>query len=440
MNVMMRMTIEKMDGTANQRLNHPGSPGFLMLIVVLLYMGVLFSLTVEGQTVNRKKAQDLIIWSDNMVRAGAWQEGLMHLDNAIAMDPGFSTAYMKKAALLGKLRRTDEAMSLINKALQINPYSMYIYDERAKIKMLALDYKGALNDLTVALSMDPTNQEIRDHKVDDLLALGHYADALNEIDTLISAEYQVLEELEKMALIYLLEDDLGKCSETLFQIFQLTSNSALAYDLKGVLALKENNPKEAHADFSKALSVDPQMVVALHNRAISSRLLGNDEDALADLSKAIEIGQNNAMSLFNRALLHKETGDYNAALKDYDAAIALDDEFEKAIYNRAFTLKLLGNYTDAMMDVDEILFDKPDSPEALNMRGSINFLFGNYNEAINDYTRALDYRPEFAEAQYNRGLSRLSSNLFSDGCQDLKESSELGYERAFKKYQAFCSN
>lgn len=65
-------------------------------------------------------------------------------------------------------------------------------------------------------------------------------------------------------------------------------------------------------------------------------------------------------------------------------------------------------------------------------------LFGYYNRAVEDYSQAILRNPEFAEAYYNRGIAHLKNYEMIDGCQDLAQSADLGYEQAAEKQRFFC--
>ena len=123
---------------------------FLVLIAGLLSIDGL-----RAQTPERIASIGEIQRGNNLLSMAIWPEALSAFDNAIILDPSFATAYMKKANLLAKIGRTVEAEQLYAKAIQLNPYSAYIYDSRAKSRMLAQNYKDALSDLQLAVGLPP---------------------------------------------------------------------------------------------------------------------------------------------------------------------------------------------------------------------------------------------------------------------------------------------
>lgn len=410
-----------------------------LVCLCILTVSILRADSVSGQTVARVASLEELQKGENLMSMAFWPEALMAFDNAITLDPTFADAYMKKASLLAKIGRTIEAEQLYAKAVQLNPYSAYIYDSRAKSRMLAQNYKGALADLQVAVGLNGDDPDLRDDLIDDLILNGNYEDALKEIDSLLMKDFRVGYELEKKALILLLEGEIEQAIRVVDNVISLNPGSAFAHDLLGLGLLLSNRPSDAHAAFSRALELDSTMVNAYHNRAIANRILGNSQEALNDLNKGLELSQNSHRLLYARAVIRTELGLVDRALEDYNAAILMNNEFEDALYNRAYTLKLIGRLTEALDDLEKVLGSNPDQAEAWNLKGNVKVLNAQYDRAIGHYDKAIELDPYHAKAYYNRGLAKLMSYRFTDGCEDLRSSSGLGLELAEKKLRAFCA-
>lgn len=411
---------------------------YVVAITVLVSLIVVSQSDAQDLGSNRAEARQVIQIGDNHMSFGDWQDALFQYDNAIAIDPTYAKAYMKKASVLAKVGRRKEAMELYNRALELNPYSEYIYDERAKLKMLAMDYTGALSDLDSAMQINPSESGIRDLKVDDLIALKDYEKALSEIDTLIAEDYRVVYELERKALVLMLMDSINESQSVIETLLLINPNSAFGHDLNGITQLKNENYALAIEHFTKAIQIDSTFAMAYYNRGLAFKYLGNNEGALVDMNKAIELRQNLAQFYFTRAIVSKNQGEMDDALADYDRALMLNDDFQAAFYNRAYTLKVLGNYTRALRDVDEVLLTDPESAAAWNLKGNAHTLQDDFREAYDSYSQAINIDPDYAEAYYNRGILSLMNNRYTSGCEDLVEADRLGFQRAELKRQAFC--
>ncbi|MDZ4845560.1 MAG: tetratricopeptide repeat protein [Chitinophagales bacterium] len=83
-------------------------------------------LSVFAQPGGRGGAIQLIADGDNFLRQGVFDRALQAYASAIARDPTYAQAYMKRASLNAKLSNNREAIEDYNKAIALNPYVEYI--------------------------------------------------------------------------------------------------------------------------------------------------------------------------------------------------------------------------------------------------------------------------------------------------------------------------
>ena len=109
---------------------------FMKYIIVIILIVVHYSLIGQNNSV-RQQSLEMLQQADNMLRFGGDVERVLILyGDIIQSDPSSSEAYMKRANLLTRLGRTNEAMRDYNMSLTLNPKSAMIYDYRAKLKIL----------------------------------------------------------------------------------------------------------------------------------------------------------------------------------------------------------------------------------------------------------------------------------------------------------------
>jgi tetratricopeptide (TPR) repeat protein len=401
-----------------------------MKIITSLFI-LLLSFGAIGQSYNRIDAMRLIQEGDNFLRMGNWEYALSRYNDAIVMDPDYADALMKRSVLYEQTGRAREASMDYQRALSLNPYSAHIYDLRLRKDMIASDYINPINQ------QERSNLEI-ERMLDDCIQWDSYELALANIDTLLLRGYNQQLELEKKALVYFLKNDLKSSMDAINQIQKISDSSYMAMDLEGLIFLKNGKNKDAIYRFSQAIAINPSFPVFYFNRAMAYRLDGNNEAALIDLNSAIKKSKDNAEAYVLRALIKKEDGDLNGALKDYSSAIDANPENSDALHNRGYVLKLMGDYNAALNDANALVRLDPNSAEHWNLKGNMHFLYNQYREAIEAYTNTIAMNPEYAEAYYNRGLAQLMNYMPRQGCSDLRESENLGYEGAQAMYINYC--
>nr|MDQ3100971.1 tetratricopeptide repeat protein [Bacteroidota bacterium] len=191
--------------------------------------------------------------------------------------------------------------------------------------------------------------------------------------------------------------------------------------------------------YTAAITVWPGFSLAYYNRGIAYRALGMSDAALHDMDMAIKLGQERTGFLAQRALIRKETGDLEGAEEDYTAALQLDPLAADLFYNRSFTRKHLGDRAGAMRDAKTALELNQSDPMAWNQKGDLHLLFGEYLEAIEHYSRAINMDPTAAGHLYDRGLAYLMNQNLIQGCEDLRQSHELGLAEATESMEWFCN-
>ena len=90
----------------------------------------------------------------------------------------------------------------------------------------------------------------------------------------------------------------------------------------------------AIADYTKAISLNPDYAKAYNNRGISKDDLKDYYGAIADYTKAISLNPDYADAYNNRGAAKGGLKDYYGAIADYTKAISLDPDNASAYKNR----------------------------------------------------------------------------------------------------------
>ncbi|MGC9151403.1 MAG: tetratricopeptide repeat protein [Microbacter sp.] len=175
------------------------------------------------------------------------------------------------------------------------------------------------------------------------------------------------------------------------------STNATDYFLRGInYAILQNYPNALN-DFSKAIQLNPNFMLAYFCRANT-------------LYKSLEVEMNNASNSNNPA--NKELAmrvfkhNIDQILNDYNKAIELAPNFAFAYFNE-------GNLFSQEKDM---------------------------NAAIDAYSKAIQYEPDFAEAYYNRGLAYLYQNDVQKAVTDLSKAGELGIYQSYNVMKRISDN
>ncbi len=82
-------------------------------------------------------------------------QALADLENAIALEPFRSTAYLNSAVMLEGLERYEEAESVYTRGIQKIPRDPILYRYRGVVRLQMRDIRGALEDFSRAIELNP---------------------------------------------------------------------------------------------------------------------------------------------------------------------------------------------------------------------------------------------------------------------------------------------
>ena len=404
-------------------------------IFLVLSLFLQASIASIAQNAPRREAIKQIKDGDSYLRMGNWNDAMLCYGNAINADASFADAFMKRAVLHRKLGMNREADLDYQRPVSLNPGSVYIYDQRFKLNMLAMEYYGSNPS---AQAMDNVQPIALDVLADDWIQRGAYQKAMELTDSLIAMGFEKDFEWEKKALLHLLQGEWVKSGEAADSALMISSTSALAHDLKGLSQLKAGQSALALESFTKAIQLEPNFAVAYFNRASAYIALGDVQMAMKDLEKGFRMNQEASMNRYVQAIAMQPKTNWSEAINTYNDALELDGSNTQILFNRAFTWKMLGDFSKAMEDAQRIVELAPDSPQYWNLKGNMHMMYAEYTEAAECYGRAIGLNAEYAEAYYNRGLAFLMNYDPDNGCMDLNQSAFLGYQRAIETKDLFC--
>jgi serine/threonine-protein kinase len=177
--------------------------------------------------------------------------------------------------------------------------------------------------------------------------------------------------------------------------------SAAAYYQRGMDHEQHKRFKEALADYSKAIELNPKLRDAYFSR--SSIYSGHPpqdkrdyKKAVADLTKVLEIAPKDYAARFNRALCHEILKEYDRAIAEYSEVITGKTDFSRTVDGEDKSLAHTHHY-----------------------RGRVyHWRKGDYEKALADYTKALELDPDIEMVNYRRGQVRAGLKKYSEARED----------------------
>jgi tetratricopeptide (TPR) repeat protein len=158
--------------------------------------------------------------------------------------------------------------------------------------------------------------------------------------------------------------------------------------------------KQAIADYTQAIALNPKYFEAHYNRAEAKSAINDVPGAFADYNQSIIINPKDSFAYFGRARIKEDKlKDYRGALADYDQSITLNPKNYKAYYRRAQMKEdNLDDYRGALADYDQSITLSPKKIPYYAYyyfrRAQLkNDKLKDYRGALTDYDQAITLTP-----------------------------------------------
>ncbi|HET6890188.1 MAG TPA: protein kinase [Pyrinomonadaceae bacterium] len=195
-------------------------------------------------------------------------------------------------------------------------------------------------------------------------------------------------------------NDCNNAIEHFQRAIELDPNFALAHDGLGASFVNRvfkglggaEDFERAEAAFSKALSIDPQLIEARMLMVFVYMWRGQKQKAREEVARARREAPDEPVVHFVKATLHRLDGEYGRALRSYDRLVRLDPAAHVvASYNRAVVHMYMGHFDEAVRQLDNA--GEPDNPLVQTFRALALYYTGQTDAAADLMHRVVEKHP-----------------------------------------------
>lgn len=299
----------------------------------------------------------------------------------------------------------DEAISLLNRAIELDHQNAEAHFQRAGILADVGQDQLSLNDYTRATELNPNEARYRNMRGLFLLTRSQLDTALDDFSTAI----------------------------------QIDPKFVQAWNNRGLVQLARTNFQTAIDDFNKACEIDPTYADGYNNRGFAWFKLGQDDRALEDFDRTLELSPKYVNAFNNRGMLHLKMKNFEAAINDFSAAIRFDEQNPKHYQNRMNAYRELGQDELAKADEDRIVWlvrlgqlnnavaQAPQKPDGYIQRASHLAEAGKHEIALVNFEQAIKVAADRPEPWTSRARYWLNQRDFEKAIQDATKAIETEF-------------
>ncbi len=275
------------------------------------------------------------------------------------------------------------------------------------------DYANAVEQIDLALELDPDNSEYLLLKGNSLYELKQYQSSY----------------------------------DTYTKIITLHPGNVIALNQRGLLLNTIGEFDRSIKDFDTALSfasADSLRLGLLINRGAAKTSIRDFQGAYNDYLDAYKIDSLQIGTLNNLATVCDEVGKGDQTLKYLYRILQIDSTFTGAYGNIGFKYQQMGNYKLSVQFFDKVLSMDPDDAIAYNNRGYDKLKLGDIKGALSDINKSISLYPGNSYAFRNRALVFIQQKKFNEACADLDTAIKQGFTQMYgdeveKLKSKYCS-
>ncbi len=353
----------------------------------------------------------------------------------------------------------EEAITIFNKALQIDSNFSAAYVNRGNTYLAQKEYEKALVDMDLAIKIDPNNSIPYHNKGLILKFQNKYTEAIANYDKAINLDKNYYEAyinklralliVNKQEEIKTIIENLKKeipnnpefCIVTYFYYTLISDyaqaikelNIGVSLDSKNEEILLErarlkddwSDEKGAIADYTKLIEINPNSAQYYYGRSSSYYDLKKYENVIENCNKAISLDENYFEAYVMRGDVYDSLGEETKSISDYEKAISIRPNVEFT-YNELGKVYFLKNqFSKALEVLNRILEKKPNTISSLEYRAGCKSKLGDFKGAINDFNTLITLEPKEYKHYINKGIQEDNLNNNDQACKDVKKGYSL---------------
>ncbi|WP_409421710.1 tetratricopeptide repeat protein [Pseudaeromonas sp. ZJS20] len=211
-----------------------------------------------------------------------------------------------------------------------------------------------------------------------------------------------------------------------------------ALQLRGQLALAQQDHDTALRSYSTAISLQPLNPIPYYNLGLCLQALGNPEEAQRLYEMALDLKPDLVPVLNNLGLVLRQQQRFEAALARFEQAISLDPSYPFSYVNRSGLRVRQHRLQEALSDCNTAIQLQRDYVDAWFTEGFVLSESLRYEEAIAAYQYVLALAPDHAKAAFALAVTWLLQGDFAAGWPQYEarwKNPELGLHRLAAKHE-----
>ena len=265
---------------------------------------------------------------------------------AIAINPGYSTAYNNLGLALSSLGDRGGALDCYEKAIRLDPKNAQELNNLGNYYLEAGDYETAIGKLRKASSLEPSNPFVHRNLGSAYYFMGDYSSAIAHLRESVRLNPKDAMAHSSLGLAHQKTENFEEAAEHLKKAARLSPNAENYFNL-GLMHSKNGDYRKAIEAYKKSIEFERGNPRPYVTKGFAHMQLEEYDDAIACFKEGMKRGLRTAEVHINTAVSQAEKREYSDALRSLRAALRIDPKCEVALENLAEIYARIGKTKDA---------------------------------------------------------------------------------------------
>jgi tetratricopeptide (TPR) repeat protein len=372
--------------------------------------------SAEGLSARAKMAALLLIDKE-------MNQALTLANEVLAIDPKNTEALMIRATIALESNAPDASITDLRVLLKEDPNYVAAYRLKAKVHIMKNEIGLARQTLEDAIQLQTREVAENIELAQLLVKSGNLDDAVILLEKIRGLAPDNVNVLERLGEVYSTQERWEQVGQTANALIKKYPSRGLGYYYSGLALQGRGLHTEAIKKFKQSLSHESDAIEPVIGIAGSQLALGRSEEAISMLRPAYDSSKNILLGM-ELAILLDQSGESEEAIRVYQDLLVQRPDFSLAANNLAMML-LRGNPDKAALDKALELvkdFETSENPVFLDTLGWAWVKQQDLEKAVSVLERAVKMQPGLPDAEYHLGVAYYGLGRMEDAKKYLEKS------------------
>ncbi|KAL0212788.1 hypothetical protein RCL1_006414 [Eukaryota sp. TZLM3-RCL] len=376
---------------------------------------------------------------------GRTEDALLAYEEAIRIDPTFSSAHVNRGVALHKLERLADALEAYEEAIRVDYENSSAHCNMGNVLSKFNRLDEALESYDVAIKLDPIDKHYHKARGGILMRMNRLQEALQSFEKATSLDRFYADAFVGKGDVLIKMEQYEQALEAYQTAIRLAPTDASTYDRKGDVLRKLNRFNEALQAYDKAISLDPSNSGAYNGKGIVLQGLQRYQEAMDAYTLAISHDPTSTAAVNNRNNLDEYLQRISGS--NHSLSTPVNQRAQSNIANSGFSPSSSHSNHQTFTYTHSPLSNGSQSPlvscsgirsaETFNSQGDRLYNLGRYEEALWSYNQAINLDPRFAPAHFGKGNCLSELMRFNEAIESFETATRIDPRLATPKQRRY---